>query len=158
MPFFFRHQKKRAKRATRQEQTRDNTAAEDLEAPCPGAGLSPQVPSQPFGPVLPATAGEAPCGGYRPPLAAPRTSPESKLGTRAMMNTVDHVPTYFGTGVHVRGASPGRLINLERHKFFRMHTYEKSACKFFGIHCYKIIGLKAPWNEYLRKNRGWGGP
>ncbi len=79
-----------------------------------------------------------------------------------MMNTVD-----------VRGASPaaGGLINLQRHKFFRMHTYEKSACKSFaihsykkrackpfGMHCYKIIELKVPWNEYLQKRGGGAGP
>ncbi len=38
----------------------------------------------------------------------PRKSPQSKLGTPGMMNTVDPVPTYFGTGVDVRRAS--RLI------------------------------------------------
>ncbi len=39
---------------------------------------------------------------------------------------------------------------------FRMHSYEKCACKFFGMHCYKIIGLKLPWNEYLQKKGGGG--
>ncbi len=75
-----------------------------------------------------------------------------------MMNTVDPVPTYFGTGVDVRRAFPaaGGLIELERRKFFRMHTYEKCACKSFGMHCYKIIGLKVPWNEYLQKEAGGG--
>ncbi len=76
------------------------------------------------------------------------------------MNTVDPVPTCFGTGVDVRGPSPaaGGLINLQRHKFFRMHTYEKSACKSFAIHSYAIVGLKAPWNEYLQKKGGGAGP
>ncbi len=39
-------------------------------------------------------------------------------------------------------------------KSFAMHSYEKSACKPFGIHCYKIIELKVPWNEYLQKKGG----
>ncbi len=67
------------------------------------------------------------------------------------MDTVHPVPTCFGTGVDVRGGSPGRLIRLERHKSFAMHSYEKRACKPFGIHSYKIIELKVPWNEYLQK-------
>ncbi len=47
-------------------------------------------------------------GGGSPPaagdvhLSTPRTSPQSKLGTRGMMNTVD-----------VRGGSPSRLIKLD---------------------------------------------
>jgi len=41
-------------------------------------------------------------------------------------------------------------------KSFRMHCYEKRACKCFGMHCYKIIGLKVPWNEYLQKKAGGG--
>ncbi len=87
---------------------------------------------------------------FKPPSAVPR---------RGGMNTVDHVPTYFGTRVDVRGASPpaGGLIRLQRHKFFRMHSYEKRACKPFGMHCYKIIELKVPWNEYLQKKGGGGG-
>ncbi len=42
-------------------------------------------------------------------------------------------------------------------KSFIMHCYEKRACKSFGIHSHKIIGLKVPWNEYLQKKGGWGG-
>ncbi len=84
--------------------------------------------------------------------------PASAVPRRGGINTVDPLPTYFGTGVDVRGASPaaGRPITLQRHKFFRMHTYKKRACKFFGMHCYKIIGLKVPWNEHLQK-KGVGG-
>ncbi len=54
--------KKREKRATPQEQIRHNASREVLvsfEAQCPGAGLSPQAPSQLFGPVFPARAVEA---------------------------------------------------------------------------------------------------
>jgi len=98
-------------------------------------------------------------GGGSPPAAtahfpAPRTSPKSKL-----IDTVHPVPTHFGTGMDVRGASPaaGGLIKLDRHKSFIMHTYEKRACKPFGMHCYKIIELKVPWNEYLQKKAGVGG-
>src|SRR5713226_3814062 len=40
---------------------------------------------------------------------------------------------------------------LERHKSFRMHSYEKRAHKPFGIHSYKIIALKVSWNELLQK-------
>ncbi len=78
-------------------------------------------------------------------LSTPRTSPQSKLGTRGMMNPVD-----------VRGGSPGRLIRLERHKSFAMHSYEKRACKSFAIHSYGIVGLKVPWNHILTKKGRWG--
>ncbi len=56
------------------------------------------------------------------------------------------------------GRVPGRLIKLEQHKPFVIHSYEKRARKPFGIHSYAIIGLKVPWNKHLTKNRGWGGP
>ncbi len=42
-------------------------------------------------------------------------------------------------------------------KSFIMHTYEKRACKSFGMHCYKIVGLKVPLNDTLTKKGGWGG-
>ncbi len=48
------------------------------------------------------------------------------------------------------------LPTSRTHKSFRMHSYEKRACKPFGMHCYKIIELKVPWNEYLQKIGGWG--
>ncbi len=84
--------------------------------------------------------------------------PASAVPRRGGMNTVDHVPTYFGTEVNVRGASPaaGGLIKLERHKSFIMHSYAKRACKPIGICSYAIVGLKVPWNEYLQKKAGGG--
>ncbi len=41
-------------------------------------------------------------------------------------------------------------------KPFALHSYEKRACKSFGILSYAIVGLKVPWNEYLQKKGGWG--
>ncbi len=34
---------------------------------------------------------------------------------------------------------------------------KKCVCKSFGMHSYKIIGLKVLWNEHLQKNTGGGG-
>src|SRR5712692_3015053 len=33
---------------------------------------------------------------------------------------------------------------------------QKRGCKSFGIHSYKIIGLKLSWNDILTKNTGGG--
>jgi hypothetical protein len=52
--------------------------------------------------------------------------------------------------------APGRLIQLEWHKSFRMHSYKKCARKSFRTHSYKIIGLKVSWNQLLQKTGGWG--
>ena len=60
----------------------------------------------------------------------------------------------FAAGAVHLSASPSRLNKLERHKFFRMCTYEKCACKSPGMRTYEIIGLKVSWNEYLQKNPG----
>ena len=48
----------------------------------------------------------------------------------------------FAAGAVHLSASPSRLIQLERHKFFRMRSYEKCARKSFRMRAYKIIGLK----------------
>src|SRR5712692_1882443 len=39
-------------------------------------------------------------------------------------------------------------------KSFGIRTYEKCARNSFRIHTYKIIGLKASWNEHLQKTSG----
>ncbi len=51
---------------------------------------------------------------------------------------------------------PG-LVYVRSRKPFGTHSYEKCAGNSFGIHSYKIIGLKLPWNQLLQKKRG-GGP
>jgi hypothetical protein len=48
-------------------------------------------------------------------------------------------------------------IPVQDPKFFRMHTYEKRACKSPGMRTYETIALKAPWNEYLQKKADGGG-
>ena len=60
----------------------------------------------------------------------------------------------FAAGAVHLSASPSRLIGLERHKFFRMRTYEKCACKSPGMCTYEIIGLKVLLNEHLQKIGG----
>ncbi len=45
-------------------------------------------------------------------------------------------------------------MSAEADNSFGMHSYEKCACKFFGMHSSEIIGLKVPWNEHLQKKGG----
>ena len=39
----------------------------------------------------------------------------------------------------------------------KSHYSEKCVCKSFGMHTYKTIGLKVPWNDILTKKGGEGG-
>src|SRR5712692_2501667 len=39
------------------------------------------------------------------------------------------------------------LVLIYGRNSFRMHSYEKRPRKFFGMPCYKFIGLKVPWNQ-----------
>jgi hypothetical protein len=59
-------------------------------------------------------------------------------------------------GSTLRHSTKRGNVSLHDAKFFRMHTYEKRACKSFGMHSYKIVELKVPWNEHLQKNGGRG--
>jgi len=161
----FRRQKKCAERATRPQQIWDNTAAEGLTLLWPqvsGVRLSAQVPSQLFRPVFPATAGpprRAPAAGRKACRAcpersrrvahvcAPKQSPASTLPP----------PTFRTAASHSEPpASSFQLPASRTPKSFRMRSYEKRARKSFGMHCYKIIGLKVPWNEHLQKKAGGG--
>ena len=61
----------------------------------------------------------------------------------------------FAAGAVHLSASLSRLIQLERHKFFRIYSYEKRPRKPFAICTYEVIGLEVSWNQHLQK-RGWG--
>ena len=61
----------------------------------------------------------------------------------------------FAAGAAHLSASPSTLIQLERHKFFRICSYEKCLRKPFAICTYESLDLKSPGiNTY--KKRGWG--
>ncbi len=49
-------------------------------------------------------------------------------------------------------------MHVERHNSFRMHSYEKCACKSCRTHSYKIVGLKVPCFHILPKKAGGGPP
>src|SRR5712692_7896246 len=63
----------------------------------------------------------------------------------------------FGSPVDSPGVQRPDLQPQERLSPLQSSLTKIRACKSFRIHSYKFMGLKAPWNETLKKNTGGGG-
>ena len=61
---------------------------------------------------------------------------------------------FAAVAVHL-SAPPSRPIQLERHKFFRICSYEKRLRKPFAICTYEPLDLKSPGINTYKKIGGW---
>ncbi len=90
--------------------------------------------------ILPATAGEA----------------RLRRVERPAVSAAEGLPMFVPTTNFQPQASDLQPQTSRTSKSFAIHSYEKRACKPFGIRSYAIVGLKVPWNEYLQKKAGGG--